>query len=435
MPVRHRPRFHLRINAGDAYESLGVRGGPPQAGAGCGAGCGAGMAKDKLTARGIAGKADGRHGDGAGLYLDKRGGAGKWLFRYSLAGQRRDMGLGAWPAVSLAQARAARDRWAAVLADGIDPITERRRRVAAEAEAARRQHLTLAGAVEAAFEARRATLRGDGERGRWLSPLRLHVLPRLGQRPLAQITAADLRDCLRPIWQRLHPTALKCADRLRIVWRHARLAGEPVDPVTVDQAVQLLGAVDHRTEHIRAIPWRDVPALWRHLEAHETVASLCLRWLLLTVVRQAAGRGARLDEIDGDVWTVPADRVKGAQGRAKPFRVPLSPPALALVDTVRPLAAVHGGLLFPGYTGRAITDAATLKALRVLGHDTAPHGFRTAFRSWVQDTEAGGWDVAETALGHTVGGTVERSYARSDLLDRRRELMRAWGDFVTGAAR
>jgi integrase len=394
-------------------------------------------AKNKLTAKGIAAEPAGKHQDGGGLILDKRDAAsGKWLFRYSFAGRRREMGLGAWPDVTLAQARALRDRWAGCIVDGRDPIAERQRQMEEERARLDRRDPTLAEAVEQAFEARKARLRGDGTRGRWLSPLAVHILPRLGKRRIGDLHQRDLHDVIAPIWRTKHETAEKCVKRLRIVFEHAQVAGAEVDPVTVDRARQMLGHVTVERQHIPAVPWQDIPALWQQLVAHPTVAHLCLRWLILTAVRQHAGRGARLEEIEGDVWTVPADRVKATADRARDFRVPLSTAALQLVDEARPLAV--DGILFPGnrLRGRAqapITDTATQKALRALGWDAAPHGFRTSFRSWVQDTEAASYDVAETALGHVIGRQIERAYARSDLLDRRRVLMARWADFVTGA--
>jgi integrase len=414
--------------------SHGVAVDTPDARRDWGANWGIGLrARNRLTAREVTAKPPGKYQDGAGLVLDKTApGAGRWIWRYSLGGQRREMGLGGWPDVTLSQARGLRDRWALVLAEGRDPINERRRIIAEEQAAAARTDPTLAELVTAAHDARKATLRDDGRRGRWLSPLQSHVLPKLGKRAISTLTQMDLRDCLAPIWRTKHPTATKCAQRLQIVFRHAQVAGYPVDPVTVDRAVQLLGHVEVTPQHIAALPWQDMPALWARLETNPTTAHDCLRWLILTAVRQHAGRGARLDEIDGDVWTVPADRVKGTAKSARDFAVPLSPPALALVESRRLLA--RDGMLFAGQGRGPITDSATQKALRLLGCDASPHGFRTSFRSWVQDTDAARYEVAETALGHTVGGRVERSYARSDLLDARRVLMRRWADFVTGQA-
>ena len=133
-----------------------------------------GRALNKLTAVSIKAAAPGKLQDGGGLILNKAGNNGKWLFRYSIAGQRREMGLGAWPEVSLADARKARARWASVLAGGTDPISERARLLEAEREALNREEPTLAELVYQVFEAKRATYRNDGRQSRWLSPVKIH---------------------------------------------------------------------------------------------------------------------------------------------------------------------------------------------------------------------------------------------------------------------
>ena len=407
----------------------------PASGCLCGAKCGAdvGRAKSKLTAVEIKAAGVAILQDGGGLMLDKAGPVGKWIWRYSIAGRRRDMGLGAWPAVSLAQARQARDRWAAVLAEGRDPISERTRLLEAERAEIDRKDPTLEEAIGAAFDARKAILRGDGERGRWLSPLRVHVIPKIGKRRISSLHQTDLRDVMAPLWKGRTATAEKVFQRLRITFKHARHAGVDVDPSTVEAAQHMLGPLVRNITPTEATPWQDIPALFARLGEHPTASHLCLQWMILTVVRSDGCRGARMDEITGDVWTVPADRVKGRKNKVSPFRVPLSAAALKIVETCRPVASVSDGVLFPGHRGRPISNRATEVALDTLGEAGRPHGFRTSFRTWAQDTDAGGYDVAETALGHVVGGRVERSYARSDLLDRRRILMEKWARFVTGA--
>jgi len=202
-----------------------------------------------LTAIKIKKAGDGKLFDGGGLMLIKKAGRGKWMFRYSHLGKRREMGLGTWPTVSLADARAARDRWAGVLASGQDPIAAR----AAEAEAARaqreREDPTFSELVDLVFEARRDTLRGGGTRGRWRSPLDLYMIPALGRRAGSTLTARDIADALRPIWRTKYPTAEKAIQRTRIVLRSAKRMGFPTDPEIVESAQEILGAVNHTVAH------------------------------------------------------------------------------------------------------------------------------------------------------------------------------------------
>jgi len=388
----------------------------------------------RLTAVEIKNKGPGKLQDGAGLVLDKTTDGGKWIYRYSIGGRRREMGLGSYPAVSLAQARAERDKWAAVLHAGTDPITERKRRLEAERIALDGEGPTLEELVQMVFESRRASLRGAGARGRWLSPMRVHLLPKLGKRRAASLHQTDIRDVVAPIWHRKHETARKLIQRLGIVFKQGKLAGFAVDPFTVEAAKHLLGEVPAKSRPIPATAWQDVPALFARLGEKPTTAQLCLQLILLTAVRSDAARGIRIEEIEGDVWTVPPERVKGREGKVSAFRVPLSAAALEVIDRARPGAI--DGLLFPKrkYDGQygPISAEATEKALRLMGEAGRPHGFRTSFRTWVQDKQAANYDVAETALGHILGTAVERSYARSDLLEQRRILMQKWADFVTG---
>ena len=146
----------------------------------------------------------------------------------------------------------------------------------------------------------------------------------------------------------------------------------------------------------------------------------------LTLARTDSIRGMRFSEIDGNIWSVPIDRMKVAA-----FRYPLVPAALEIIEKRREF--IDGDLVFASNKpGSGISEAALLKALNVIGEAGRPHGFRTSFRTWVQDTEACSYDVAETTLAHTLGGKVERTYARSDMIDQRRAVTLRWAEFATG---
>ncbi|MCZ4352678.1 integrase arm-type DNA-binding domain-containing protein [Roseovarius aestuarii] len=386
---------------------------------------GTGMA---LTAIGIKNAPDGKLRDGNGLMLVKRGNSGKWVYRYSIHGRRPEMGLGTWPDVTLSDARKSRDVWAAELRQGRDPISVRQSQKEAATAAANQADPTFAELVTVVFEARKATLRGDGTRGRWRSPLDRHIIPNIGRTPISKITARDVQDALSPIWRTKHPTAIKAYQRTHIVFSKAKLMGYDCDPFIVEAAKEFLGVVDHQPEHIAATLWQDIPDLYARLQTGGDIAQ-CLRFIILTLVRSDAARGASLGEIEGNVWTVPADRVKGARSRVQEFRVPLSAEALSIVAQQ---SEIHSSLLFTGPRGKPVTSRGMEKHLDGLKETGRPHGFRTSFRTWVQDTHACDYDVAETILDHRIHSAVARSYARSDLLDRRQLVMDAWARFVTG---
>ena len=362
--------------------------------------------------------------------LVRSGGSGKWVWRYSFLGRRRDMGLGSQSAISLAEARKLRDRWASVLARGDDPISIRE----TEREAARlemdRQDPTFEHMAQLVFDAKRDALRGGGTRGRWMSPINLYMVPALGRKRMSSIHQSDIYAALQPIWREKHPTAIKAINRTKIIFEQARLMGADCDPFTVEAAKHMLGEVDHRVRHLEAMPWRDVPDLYARL-AEPSAVNMCLKWCILTLVRSFGCRGARFDEIEDDIWTVPADRIKGRASHVQEFRVPLSREAQEIASTARQFSSDY---LFPGLKRGHVSDVALGKAMKRAGANGTVHGLRTSFRTWVQDTDACSFDVAETVLGHRIGSLVERSYARSDLLDRRRIVMEKWATFVTQSA-
>lgn len=386
-------------------------------------------AKNKLTAVAIKKAADGKLFDGGGLTLVKRGDTGNWVFRFSHLSKRREMGLGPWPALSLSAARATRDKWAVVLADGRDPIDARSAEQEAEAAHRDRDDPTFADAVQIVFEARKATLRDGGKRGRWLSPLDHHVTPKLGRKRMSEIHQTDVRETLAPIWKKMHPTAKKAIERTRIVFDKMRLMGYDCDPFTVDAAREMLGHVDHKTVPTPSTDWREIPDLFARLDTGSSVDQ-ALRFLMLTAVRGSAATSAQFSEIDGDVWTVPADRIKGNEGKVRDFRVPLPQPAMQIIETQ---ALLFDRYVFESYTGRPVSLNGLEERLDRIGEKGRPHGFRSSFRTWASDNDACGWEVSETILGHTIGTKVERTYDRTDLLDRRRVAMAAWADHVTGA--
>ena len=387
--------------------------------------------QNKLTAVKISkAKAGSVLSDGTGLILRKTQGGGKWVFRYSFAGKRRDMQIGALPDMSLADARKKRQHWASVLTSGLDPISERNRIRETEADALSKADPTFEEIARIVYDAKQDSLKNEQTRLRWWSPLKIHVLPKIGNRAISSITQQDIYQLLKPLWRTKHVTADKCLYRSRMVFQHARLMGYDADPFVCDAARHMLGHVHHEPEPIPATPWQEIPDLYARLDGPHP-SHLALRWAILTAARSTPVRGARFDEIDGDVWTVPADRVKGLRGKVRDFRIPLSAAALDVLavceeyrrsDFMFPSPRRHGG----------VSDVAVAKILNKMGEPGRIHGFRTSFRSWVQDTEAGAWEVAETALAHTIGNRVERSYARSDLLEKRRILMEKWGQFVTG---
>ncbi|UTH49095.1 integrase arm-type DNA-binding domain-containing protein [Loktanella salsilacus] len=378
---------------------------------------------NRLSASGAKAASAGKHADGAGLWLHKRDdGGAQWVLRVTAHGRRREMGLGAFPAVSLKAAREAADAARAVVRQGLDPIKERERQ---QREAARNIHMLSDIALDA-FESRKAELKGDGTAGRWFSPLELHVLPKLGRVPVADIDQKDIRDTLAPIWHTKAETARKAMNRLGIVLRHAAALGLDVDLQATEKAKALLGKQRHTVTNVPAMNWRDVPAFYQSLGG--SITELALRLLILTAVRSGPLRMMHVDQIEGDIWTIPAAAMKGRLGATSDFRVPLSAEAQAVIAEARKFA--RDGFLFPGARRGVISDMTMTAYMDRRGLSERPHGFRSSFRDWTAEATQTPHDVAETCLGHTTGGTVERAYRRTDFLEQRRVLVESWSNRI-----
>lgn len=379
---------------------------------------------NKLTVKGIGSLGPGKHADGGGLWLYKRENGAQWVLRFTIHGRRREMGLGSATHVSLKEVRETASECRKVVRAGMDPIKERARQ---RRQAARNIHM-LKDVAEDAFEARKAELKGDGKAGRWFSPLELHVLPKLGKVPVADLDQKDIRDTLAPIWHSKAETARKALDRLAICLRHAAALGLDVDLQATDKARAVLGKQRQKKENIPAMPWKDVPAFYASLN-NGSVTHLALRLLILTGVRSGPLRHIHEDQIDGDVWTIPAEIMKGKRDATSAFRVPLSGEAMAVINEARRQA--RGGYLLPSQRKGVISDMTMGMYMQRAQMAYRPHGFRSSLRDWIAETIQSPYEVAETVLGHVVGGSVERAYRRTDYLDQRRTLMERWADYVT----
>ena len=379
--------------------------------------------RDKLTARAVqSAKGPALLADGAGLYLQvKATGAKSWIYRATLFGKRTEFGLGGATVLSLAQARAKRDDFARIIADGKDPREVWGRTSPSFREIARE-----------AFDARRGKWTSEGHAERWWASLELDVMPRLGRRNIADLAHGDVLAVLNPIWTKKPDTARRIAQRIRAVFDWAKAKGHYVGENPVTPALVALGSQRLEVKHRPAMPWAEAPAFFAQLERQEGIAAAAHRFLILTASRAGEVLGARWAEIEGDLWVIPPERMK----MGRPHRVPLSGPALEALDLVRGIGA---DLVFPTPSRakgppRPLTSNA-FSALRVrMGvSGITTHGFRTTFRTWAADSARAPREVAELSLAHVTGSQVERAYQRSDLLEQRRELLDAWAGYLRQA--
>lgn len=364
--------------------------------------------------------APGKYADGQGLWLIKRSKErGKWIVRLSIAGKRREMGLGPWPDVSIADARAQAIAVRTQVRAGVDPIADR------QTSKKRAARLTVKEAIDGCHEARQAELKGDGKAGRWLSPLSVHVIPNIGDVAIEDVDQHVLKRVLEPIWHEKPDTARKAVNRINLTLKYAAALGLDVDLQATMKVQALLGKRRHVVKHVPSLPYQEAPAFYRMLCDKPFQSALALRFLMLTVARTSEVRFARHDDIADDVLTIPAERTKtGAE-----HRIPLTDEVLAVVQASYRLH--QSDLVFPAQSGKPMSDATMSRFMERDGYDARPHGFRATFRTWVEEQTDTPFEVKEACLGHAVDGAVVRAYQRSDRIDRRRELLEEWSAFLT----
>jgi len=256
----------------------------------------------------------GKYADGQGLWLTKRSkDAGKWTLRLVISRKRREMGLGRWPDVSIAEARERAAEARKTLRDGLDPISERSKRTLAP------KAVTLEEAARRCFEAKKAELKNENARKRWLGLLEGHVLPRIGGLPIEEIDQHQIKATLEPIWHSKAETARKSLGHIGQTLKYAAALGLDVDLQAPAKARALMGKQRHKTEHIPAMPYADAPKFYSWLCDQEHTAALALRFLILTAARTSEVRLATFDEIEDGVWTLTPERTK-KRGASIAFR-------------------------------------------------------------------------------------------------------------------
>lgn len=377
--------------------------------------------------------APGRYADGRGLFLRVGAGGGKsWILRYQVDNRRHDLGLGAYPAVSLKSARLAADTLRLGLSQGIDPLAQR------EAE---RREARQAGPVTFRVEAERyiATHRPSWKNPRhaqlWSHSLRDHVYPLLGDVPVEAVDTDLVLQVLAPIWRQIPETAFRLRNRIELVLDAAKArqlrSGE--NPARWRGHLdKLLPRQNRSQDSFAAMPAEQLGAFVRRLDSLDSTAARACELLIHTACRSSEICEARWSEFDlaSRVWTLDATRMKGG----KPHRVPLTDAALQVLEQQR---GQHPSHVFPNARrSGALPGNALRRVMATLqAGDYVPHGFRSTFRTWAAETTDFPRDVCEMALAHSLGDKVEAAYHRGDLLEKRRQLMQAWSAFIEEGAR
>jgi integrase len=382
--------------------------------------------------------ASGFHADGSGLYLQIRpSGTRSWIFRFTLNGRTRDMGLGALSDVSLVKARAKAAGARALRDDGVDPIDRAVELAAASAAPKRAVGVTFEDAAEKYMADKLKRLRSATHRGQWRTTLERFAYPIIGQMPIAEIDTSHILAVLRPIWDIRCETASRLRGRIERILARATVEGHRKGANPAMWRGHLQEALPARSEvrpvvHHAAMEFTDLPAFMLELRARKEVSASALQFLIFTAARTGEVTGAKWSEINpaDATWTVPGERAK----TGKDHVVPLSSGALEALQSIGQLRGLSDGFLFPGTKGKGLSQM-TLLALvqRRMKRPVTVHGFRSAFRDWAGDEGDVPDELAEFSLAHVSGDATVRAYRRKKAVEKRRKVMQSWCDYCQSA--
>lgn len=384
-------------------------------------------------------KQPGMHGDGGGLYLQVTEGADgtprkSWLFRYTVAGRERQMGLGPLSDVPLAEARdralAARELRRA----GKDPIAEREA-ARAEASLVAAKTMSFDECATAYIAAHRPGWRNLKHAAQWSSTVATYCSPVFGKLPVQLVDVGLVMRAIEPLWATKPETASRVRGRVECILDWAKVLGyrDGENPARwrghLDHLLPARGKV-RRVKHHAALPYADIPGFIAALRMRDAVAARALEFAILTAARTSEVLGATWSEIDLDarVWIIPAERMKAG----REHRVPLVDRAIEIIKNM--MASKQNDYIFYGDRRAILSNMSLLMLLRRMGrNDVTTHGFRSTFRVWVEEQTDTPRAVVEMALAHAVGSAVEAAYLRSDLFERRRLLMAKWANYCTAS--
>ncbi|MDO9025288.1 phage integrase central domain-containing protein [Zwartia sp.] len=385
-------------------------------------------------------KKTGLHSDSDGLYLkvqtssDPEQPNKSWIYRWG-AGGKNSIGLGSLKDVSLAEARDQAAEYRRQVRKGIDPRTERNKlRTPAQ------EVMTFQKAAELFIASK-----GDGWKNKkhaqqWTNTLKTYAYPLIGDIPCSEVTTEHIVDILRPIWSTKNETATRVRGRIENVMDWASVMGQRSgeNPARWKGKLQvLLPTISkrRRIKHHPAMPYLEVPALFKTIGANPILSAQALIFCILTATRTSETIEAKWSEFDfeKELWVIPKDRMK----KEKEHRVPLSPQA---IDLLKSITRIDGSpYVFNGRSRRKdqvkvpqpLSNAAMMAFLQgTLGHtDLTVHGFRSSFRDWAGETTDHKREVIEQALSHSLVDQAEAAYQRGDYMDKRKLLMSDWADY------
>jgi integrase len=368
----------------------------------------------------------GFHSDGGNLYIRvKESGARSWVFRYKLAGQVKELGLGSLNTVTILDARKFAKGMNQFLLLGKNPALYLKADSTLELKTFKERAIEY-------IESKRDGWRNAKHAAQWLSTLEEYAYPKLGKMYPSEITLADVLSVLTPIWKSKTETASRLRGRIESILSYAAVSeqSDRRNPArwkgNLDMVLPKPDSVTP-VKHHPSLKYLDLPLLMSELRQKDSISAYCLRFTVLTSTRSGEARGALWSEIDLDnkVWEIPASRMKAK----KPHKVPLNNEAIEILEKMKSIKHGKSDLVFNNGGDKVISDVSVSKALKSLRQSITVHGFRSTFRVWGAETTSIPRVVLEFALAHNIQDETEGAYQRSDLFERRRELMNIWGNF------
>lgn len=381
-------------------------------------------------------KTPGRYAVGGvvGLYLEvSQSGYRSWVFRFKTEGRRKDMSLGSYPLVGLADARLLASEKRGLIAKGVDPL-QVRHQAKLDAKLCQTTEKTFDWCAQEYIKSKKSEWKNPKHIQQWGNTLKTHASQFIGSMHVSKIEVQHVLQCLQPIWHETTETATRVRGRIEAVlaWAHTmKYRPNPSNPATWKGHLEnLLPAPSKiaKVTHHRALDSAEMPKFMHQLNGIETISARALELLIFTATRSNEVRGMRWSEVDLEkqVWIIPAERMKASNEH----QIPLSLPALKLLNAMPRL--VDSDLVFPGSKNKPLSDMALLQLVRRMGVDAVPHGFRSTFSDWAGDETEYERDLIEFALAHKVADKVAAAYRRKTALERRRSLMEDWANACLG---
>ena len=379
----------------------------------------------KLTAKFVENVSEaGKYYDQHGLFLHVRpSGAKKWLQRYTFQGRRREIGLGSAKIVSVATARRNAHQNLVLVSEGIDPIEDKKQdSIIPKFEVAARE----------VYEDNRPTWRNAKHAAQFITTLETYAFPVIGSMSVKEINSSHILRILSPIWVTKAETAKRVRQRLSTVFKYCIAQQWRTDDPADIAIVKALPYLKKKVQHRKSISYNDVSDFIETVSKSSAGLStkLGLEFLILTATRSGEVRNARWSEITGSLWIIPEGRMKAGIEH----RVPLSNRCMEVLEEAKIINQGSEYIFAGTKPDKPLSENTFNKLMKELGLEVHAHGFRTSFRTWTQEKTHYPNEVAEAALAHSLKDSAEAAYARSDLLEKRAEMMEAWAQFISADA-